>query len=139
MCGSDQHVFILNQNELTFIDVLDANLQPEGKIATHLIETEVKGCSFDICLIKSELSDLDLQNKITMDHTIVISSSTPYGSVTAVNQTHGKLWQLDCRSSAKLNLTFNPCSVSSDDEGNIFIADRGQNTVGLECPFLHNI
>ena len=133
MCGNDHHVFILNEKKQNFITVLDASLQPEGKIATHLIEMEVKGCSFDICLINSKLSDV--QNKITMDHTIVISSSTPHGSVRAVNQTQGKLWQLDCRSPHGLSLTFNPCSVSPDDDGNIVIADQGRDTVGLEFLF----
>ena len=129
MCGNDHHVFILNQNEPKFISVLDANLQLEGKIATYLIEYEVNGCSFDMCLIKSKLSDL--QNKTTMDHTVVISSSSPNSFVRAVNQIKGKLWQLDCRSNPGLSLTFNPCGVSSDGDGNIFIADQGRDTVGV--------
>ena len=130
MCGSDHNVFILNEKEPKFITVLHASLQPEGKIATHLIEMEVKDCSFDICLIKSKLSNL--QNIITMDHTIIICSSSPHGSIRAVNQTQGKIWQLDCRSNPGLSLTFNPCSVSSDDNGSISIADQGRDTVGLE-------
>ena len=134
MCGNDNHVFILNQNEPKFITVLDASLQPEGKIATHLIENEVKDCSFDICLIKSKFTD-----KFTMDHMIVICSSSPHGSVRAVNQTQGKLWQLDCWSNPGLSLTFNPCSVSSDDDTNIFIADQGRDTVSLKSPILKSL
>ena len=129
MCGSDHHVFILNEKDLKYITVLDSNLKHEGKIATYLIETEVKGSSFDICPIKSKLSDL--QDKGTIYHTIVISSSSPYGLVIAVNQTQGKLWQFDCTSNPELGMTFNPCSVSSDDDGNIFIADQARDTVGL--------
>ena len=132
MCGNDHHAFLLNENEPTFITVLDANLQPEGKIATHLIESETRGCNFDICLIKSNLSDQ--QARITMDHTIAISSSKPNGSVRAVNQTQGVLWRLDCRSSSRLDLTFNPCSVSCWGNGEIFIVDQRSDTV--RSPFI---
>ena len=134
MCGSDHNVFILDEKEPNFITVLDTSLQPEGKIATHLIENEVKDCSFDICLIKSKFTD-----KFTMDHMIVICSSSPHGSERAVNQTQGKLWQLDCWSNPGLSLTFNPCSVSSDDDTNIFIADQGRDTVSLKSPILKSL
>ena len=63
MCGNDHHVFILNEKKPNFITVLDASLQPEGKIFDrNLIEMEVKGCSFDICLINSKLSDVQNKN-----------------------------------------------------------------------------
>ena len=122
ICGTNYRVFILNQNEPTFIAVLDANFQSEGKIATHLNNTEINECSFDICLIESHLSNM--QARMTMDHTIVISSSSPNGSIRAVNQSQGLLWQLDSTSDKQLDTNFNPCSVSSSEDGVIFIADQ---------------
>ena len=133
MCGNDHHVFLLNENKPTFITVLVESLQPEGKIATHLIESETRGCNFDICLIMSKLSDQ--QARITMDHTVAVSSSAPHGLVRAVSQTQGVLWRLDCTSSSRLDLTFNPCSVSCCENGDIFIVDQRTDTV--RSPLFH--
>ena len=127
MCDDDNHVFILNHNDPKFITVLDANLQPEGKISTHITDTEeVKHCSFDMCLVKSNLSDFE--QSITILHTVVISSSAPNGYVRAVNYRHGVLWQLD-NTSSKFGLYFDPCSVSCSESGDIYFADQRTDTV----------
>ena len=120
MCGDDHHVFLFNYSTPEFITVMDSNLQPEGKIDTHLSDTDVKGCNFEMCLGECK------QFRTTDNFPELFFS---YGSVRAFSQKQGILWQLDCRSDPRLDLTFNPCSISSSKEGDVFIADQSKHAV----------
>ena len=114
MCGGDNKFFLLNRKELSYINILDPYLNVHGKIITDL--WNFKDCDMDMCLMKTSSNN----------HTIIITTSFPLGSVRAINPEQGELWKIDA-SSEPLDATFNPCSVSSCLSGVTFLADQGKD------------
>ena len=121
LCSGDYHVFLLNHNDPGFIQILNSTFEGEGKIPTGLYDVEMR--SIDMCEMKSS----DPERKLSTT-TIVISTSFPNSSVRAVNQQQGTLWVADA-SSKPFDTTFDPCSVSSNLNGVIFVVDKGKDKV----------
>ena len=135
MCSSDHHVFIVRKSLFSFfVIILDDTFQKEEEIDGGPVPYH---CNFDICVIKSNFSDPQPASEIS--ETIVISCSAPNVFVRAVNQIQGILWQLDFRSNLMLDPKFNPCSISSSEDGEIFIADQGTNTVSFKNIYLFEL
>ena len=133
MCGAGEEVYFLDSKSPEHIRILDSSLRFSGMIPTGL--GKVKECSMDMCLVAGSFSFPSSAG--SKDHTIILSVSVPHASVRAVNHYHGVLWQLDCRSRPdRLDLTFNPCSVSSTSSGDIYVADRGTDRVRIFNLFL---
>ena len=116
MCASNSHVFLLSQKETEFIHIFNSKFQREEKIATGL--PGVQDCSFDMCILKSSCHP---------DYSIVITASSPQGSVRAVTK-QGQLWLVD-GSTESLDAAFSPCNVSSSLNGDIFVADQQNDKV----------
>ena len=159
MCSSNDRVFILNPKQADYIRVLDSRFQAEGKIPTglgdvHGCEVDIsligeyqrsvpatpssppsrmsspvdhnQFCFQSPADFHRTSSALD---KHTIDHTIVISTSSPHASLRAVNQKEGVVWQIDSRTNPELGLEFNPCSVSASETCDIYFADSGTDKV----------
>ena len=133
LCGSDNHIFILDNKQPDNIQVLDSAFRAEGKIATGL--TNVKDCNMDMCLIDNQYTSSANPKKgsqhSSKSHIVIISTSTPCPCVRAINQSHGLIWELNYRTSPLIDIRFDPCSVSASEEGDVFIADRGTNKVSV--------
>ena len=128
MCGDGDEVYLLDNKSPEHIRILDSSLRFCGMIPTGL--GKVKAYTMDMCLIRKRSSlpssaDFHASNE---NHAIILSVSVPHALVRAVNQSHGILWQLDCRS-RPLALLFDPYSVSSTTSGDIFVADRRTDRV----------
>ena len=144
LCGTGNHIYILDNARPQDIQIFDSSLQPEGKIPTGL--ENVKDCDVDMCLINdqdrkygsmfhsSRASQLQKaasasQSSDHVDKIMVICTSIPCASVRAISQTHGLICELNYRTIRQIGIWFDPCSVTASESGDVFIADRGTNKV----------
>ena len=145
MCFSNKYIYIFDgryPHEITFFE---PHSNRSGKIKTEF--TNVEKCDVHMCVITDQATE-DVegspkpptsgdQQEVT-NETVVLSCSRPHACVRAVNQAHGVLWQLDCRTHPNLlDFSFNPCSVSSSEAGDVFIADRGSDKVNSKMVFYY--
>ena len=132
LCGGHFNLFLLNKKDLGSIKILDPSFEGVGKIPISL--WEFKECTMDMCVLKSS-SGYD--PKASESHTLIISTSSPHGTVRAVNDKTGPLWVVNS-SHPQLNTTFSPYSVSSCLNGAIYVADNMSGEVMfsfLSVPF----
>ena len=138
MCANSTQVFILDQKNAAEITVLDSNFKQKEKITTHL--EEVENCKMDMCAVgrlryslqTSSYSEFRFQEKDVVTDNIIISTSSPNGSITALSQNLGVLWKID-RTHTEIGEQFNPCSVTASVHGDIYFADRDSDKVVLYC------
>ena len=119
ICGSDDHVYIFDKKHPNIIQIFDSALRPVGSTATGL--ENVLQCDVDMCYVEDQWA--------ANTHTWIISTSAPYPSVRAVNET-GVIWQVDSGRCPEFDIRFDPCGVSSSAQGDVFVADRGNDQVG---------
>ena len=159
MCSSNDRVFILNPKQADFIRVFDSRIQAEGKIPTGLgdirgcevdisligeyqhsvpstpssppsrVSSPIDHTQFGFQSPVDFHRSANTHDKHTIDHTIVICTSSPHASLRAVNQMEGVVWQIDSRTNPELGVGFNPCSVSASETGDIYFADSGTDKV----------
>ena len=131
LCCSNNFVYILSQKTPDFIKILDFQFQPWGNVPSFTKE-EKKNYDFDICFISAEQQDLYNQNDLS-GHAVVLCKSGPTGFVRKVDRKNGQVWQVDNSSHPWLTPKFEPCSVSASDAGDVFVADRGTDSVSKTC------
>ena len=119
ICSSDDHVYIFDKKHPDIIQIFDSALQSVGSTATGL--ENVLQCDVDMCYVEDQ--------RAVNTHTCIISISAPYPRVRAINET-GVIWQVDSKRCPELDIRFDPCGISSSAQGEVFIADRGNNQVG---------
>ena len=122
MCATDSHMFLLSQKETDVVHIFNSRFQRKEKVTTGLMG--LSDCSVDMCVLKSS-SYLDKYSP--SNHTIVISTSSPHGSVRAVS-IEGQLWEVD-GGIQPLDAAFSPHSISSNLNGDIFVADKENDKV----------
>ena len=131
VCSSDQFIFSLDSIQPNVIKIWNPTFQCCGKIPLdygYASDAEIDMSFISDSNTPSHHSDLR-DDSTDIDHTIVISASCPHGSVRAVSQMTGMIWQLDYQNCKDLDLRFNPCSVSASLAGDVYIADKGTNRV----------
>ena len=122
MCSTDSHVCLLSQKQPDFVHIFNSRCHREEKFPTGL--SGLHDCIIDMCVLKSP-SFLD--HKFPSDYTIVISTSSPHGSVRAVTK-QGLLWMLDGEIQS-LDAAFSPCCASSGLNGDIYAGDKENDKV----------
>ena len=137
MCCNDDSVYIFQKKHPDVIKILDSNFQSAGHIPTGF-KGNISDCKVDICTITASTQKWSsLEYKMKHQHMCIISISNPseakyrssyYQSVRAVNE-GGLIWQVDSQRCPELGSMFNPCSVSTSEEGDVFIADNGADRV----------
>ena len=126
-------MYILSQNAPDLVQVLDSQFKPSDNFPTFSERTQ--NCEFDMCLVPE--AHLGVQNQQDLpnlsNHSVVLCKRGPPGFVRKVNSQTGQMWQTDTISHPSLTTKFEPCSVSASDDGDIFVADRGTDTVSDPC------
>ena len=83
-------------------------------------------CDVDICLATLTEAHHRSANAETL---IIVSASLPNGNVRALDHDGVIVWQIDAKSHPELKPGFDPCAVASAPSGQIYVADKGTNTV----------
>ena len=135
MCCNNDHLYIFQKKHPDVIQFLDSKFQPIGHIPTGF-EENLPDCAVDLCTITASAqkrSSSEYRKK--HQHVCIISISNLYNffspshhSVRAVSE-RGLIWQVDSQRYPELRIRFNPCSVSTCEEGDVFIADNGADRV----------
>ena len=95
------------------------------------ISTRIDGpapCAVDICLARVPEAHHRSANA-NAKTLIIVSASLPNGNVRALDHDGVMVWQIDAKSHPELKAGFDPCAVASAPSGEIYLADRGTNTV----------
>ena len=156
MCCNDDYVYIFQKKHPDFIKILDLNFQSVGHIPTGF-EGNISDCEVNIYTITASTQKRSSSDyKMKHQHVCIISISNPYfarssdpsevryrspyyPSVTAVDE-EGLIWQVDSKRCPELGSRFNPCSVSTSEAGDVFIADNVTDRVRIfyYMPLLEN-
>ena len=109
MCSNNSYVYVFDSSRPDQIICFDRHFHECGKIRTEL--ENVGKCKIDMCAIQSpslagvsQVPSPSAEKQTDPNQTIILSISSPYPSVRAVNQTRGILWQLDYKTSDDLDL-----------------------------------
>ena len=131
---SNNFVYILSHETQDFIKILDFEFHPCGNVPSF-IEEEKNNYDLDMFFISGGQQDFHNQNDLpqTLDHAVVLCKSGPTGFVRKVDRKNGQVWQVDNKSHPWLTPKFEPCSVSASAAGDVFVADRGTDTVSKIC------
>ena len=145
MCFSNKYIYIFDGRRAHEITFFEPHSNRSGKIKTEF--TNIDKCDIHMCVILDQATyhvagspnpQKSADQQEVTNETVVLSSSRPHACVRAVHQKRGVLWQLDCTTHPELiDLTFNPCSVSASEAGDVFIADRGSDKVNNKAVFYY--
>ena len=151
MCCNDEHIYIFQKRRPDVIQILDSNFRSVGQILTGFeVHLDLAYYEVDLCTMRASTHGPP-EYKTKHHHRCIISISNTYclvrasflsktrsvspclPAIRAVNE-KGVIWQVDSRRCPELDSRFNPRSVSTSEEGDVFIADNGANRVRVNSP-----
>ena len=149
MCSNDDYVYLFQRKHPEVIKILDSNFRSVGHIGTGFEEnlgdfevdlftitaskqkrssSEYKMKHKHMCIISISKSQFFVRESFASAVRYMSAYYPSHVSVRAVNEA-GVVWQVDSGRCPELDRRFNPCSVSTSEEGDVFIADNGANRV----------